>query len=147
MTAQDYVEIFNIRAVLEGLAARLACPNMTDADMKRMESANEKIRKMVDKDDVQFQEVNRLFHSVIWERTNSERLTVLLANLYSEAAQYRHLAMIHPGRMKEVYEEHASFLAALKAKDAAEAENCVRAHYESTLIWLVRLLKEETKSM
>ncbi len=145
LTAQDYVEIFKIRAVLEGLAARLACPNMTDKDLEKMEAANEKIRKMIDKDDVQFQEINRLFHSTIWERTNSERLTVLLANLYSEAAQYRHLAMIHPGRMIEVYEEHACFLAALKSKDAEEAEKCVRDHYESTLIWLVRLLKEEAE--
>jgi len=145
LTAKDYVEIFNIRSVLEGLAARLACPNLTEEDLQKMESANEEIKKMIDKDDAGFQEVNRLFHSNIWTRTNSKRLTNLLSNLYSEAAQYRHLTMILPGRMKEVYEEHACFLNALREKDAEKAEMCVRKHYANTLTWLVKLLNEEGK--
>jgi DNA-binding GntR family transcriptional regulator len=68
-------------------------------------------------------------------------LLELLSNLYSEAAQYRHLTMVYPGRMKEVYEEHKRFLDALYNRDANEAEKSVREHYESTLQWLVDFLK------
>lgn len=141
LTAEDYVEIFYIRSVLEGLAARLACPNMTEEDLEKMRSANEEIEKMIEQDDVDFQRVNRLFHSTIWGRTGSDRLRELLSNLYSEAAQYRHLTMIYPGRMKEVYEEHKQFLDALYDRDAEKAEESVRKHYESTLQWLVDFLK------
>jgi len=136
LTAADFVEIFHIRGVLEGLAAKLACPFLTDEDLEKMEAANEQIRQMIDTDDVEFQGVNRLFHSAIWKRTKSERLNKLLANLYSEAAQYRHVTMIQPGRMKEVYEEHKEFLVALKNRNPEKAEDCVREHYESTLRWL-----------
>ena len=53
--------------------------------------------------------------------------------------------MIHPGRMKEVYDEHKQFLNALYDRDAARAEESVREHYESTLQWLVDFLKINDK--
>lgn len=140
LTADDYVEIFKIRSVLEGLAARLACANLREEDLEKMRAANEEIRNMIHTDDVDFQKVNRIFHSVIWDRTRSERLQTLLSNLYSEAAQYRHLVMIRPGRMKDVYEEHQNFLSALERRDALAAEQHVREHYERTLQWLIELL-------
>lgn len=142
LTAKDYVEIFHIRSVLEGLAARLACSHLTEEDLIEMERANQEVKDMIDRDDVEFQKMNRIFHSTIWKRTQSERLQTLLSNLYAEAAQYRHLTMILPGRMKEVYIEHKALLDALKRRDAEDAERCVRRHYESTLQWLVRLLEE-----
>lgn len=143
LTSEDFVEIFNIRSVLEGLAARLACPNMREEDLERMKAANKEIRNMISEDDVEFQRVNRIFHSTIWERTKSERLQNLLADLYSEAAQYRQMVFIHPERLAEIHKEHESFLGALYAGDARLAEKLVRDHYEQTLVWLMELLHKE----
>lgn len=144
LTAKDYVEIFHIRAVLEGLAARLACDNMTNDDYEQMQAANEEAWAMlINEDDSGFQRVNREFHSTIWRRTNSTRLQTLLSNLHSEAAQYRHMTVILPARYKEVCEEHDCILAALRKRDAKLAESCVGAHYENTLKWLVKLLEEK----
>lgn len=142
LTAEDYVEIFHIRSVLEGLATRLACPNLTDDDLRKMREANGQIRTMIDEDDVQFQQVNRIFHSTIWQRTNSKRLSALLSNLYSEAAQYRHIMVIMPGRLKEICEEHEQVLNALDRRDAEKAEQFVREHYENTLQWLTRYIEK-----
>lgn len=143
LTAEDYMEIFHIRSVLEGLAARLACPYLTDDDIEKMRAANDEVRKMMDKNDVEFQRVNREFHSTIWKRTKSKRLQELLSNLYSEAAQYRHMVVIRPGRMKSVYEEHEAFLEALTKRDSLLAEKMVKNHYESTLEWLIKIINKE----
>lgn len=145
LTAEDFVEIFHIRGVLEGLAARLACPYLTEKDLETMRAANAEIKDMIDTDDVDFQRVNRMFHSVIWLRTKSDRLNTLLANLYSESAQYRRLTMIQPGRMKTVYEEHEAFLNALYERNAEKAEHYVREHYENTLIWLSNYMQTDKK--
>ena len=142
LTAEDYVEIFHIRSVLEGLAARLACPNLTEKDLEIMQEANDEVRKMMNEDDVEFQRVNRIFHSTIWKRTKSTRLQELLSNLYSEAAQYRHMVVIRPGRLKEIHKEHEAFLDALTNRDANLAEQMVRNHYESTLQWLVKIINK-----
>jgi DNA-binding GntR family transcriptional regulator len=140
LTAEDYVEIFNIRSVLEGLAARLACPNLTEEDLEKMRVANEEIHNMIAEDDVEFQRVNRIFHSTIWERTKSDRLKSLLADLYSEASQYRQMVVIHSERLEEIHNEHQQLLNALEQGDARLAEKIVRAHYENTLKWLVKLI-------
>jgi DNA-binding GntR family transcriptional regulator len=143
LTAEDYVEIFNIRSVLEGLAARLACPNIRPEDLQQMREANEEIRTMISEDDVEFQRVNRIFHSTIWARTKSERLKALLADLYTESTQYRQMVVIHSERLEEIHAEHQEFLKALEDGDALLAENMVRLHYENTLKWLIKLVHED----
>ena len=143
LSPEEYVEIFNIRSVLEGLATRLACPNMREEDLERMKKANEEIKGMISEDDVEFQRVNRVFHSTIWNRTNSERLVSLLSDLYTEASQYRQMVFIHPDRLAEIHKEHADVLNALYAGDALLAERLVRDHYKQTLVWLMELIHKE----
>lgn len=140
LTVEDYVEIFSIRSVLEGLAARLACPNLTEEDLAQMRAANEEIHNMIAEDDVEFQQVNRTFHATIWERTKSDRLKTLLSDLYSEASQYRQMVVIHSERLEEIHSEHQQLLDALEQGDALLAEQIIREHYENTLKWLVKLL-------
>jgi DNA-binding GntR family transcriptional regulator len=140
LTVEDYVEIFNIRAVLEGLAARLACPNLTEEDLEKMRVANEEIHTMIARDDVEFQRINRIFHSTIWERTKSDRLKTLLSDLYSEASQYRQMVVIHSDRLGEIHTEHQQLIESLEKGDALLAEKIVREHYENTLKWLVKLI-------
>lgn len=140
LTAEDYVEIFQLRSVLEGLAARLACPHLTEEDLDQMRAANEEIKGMISEDDVEFQRVNRIFHATVWKRTNSERLQTLLSDLYSEASQYRQMVVIHSERLEEIHSEHSRMLDAFSKGDARLAEEIVREHYENTLQWLIKLL-------
>ena len=113
---------------------------MRPEDLAQMHEANAEIRNMISEDDVQFQRVNRIFHSTIWGRTKSERLQSLLADLYSESTQYRQLVVIHADRLGEIYYEHQEFLRALEAGDARLAEDMVREHYENTLKWLIEVV-------
>ena len=149
LTADDYIEIFHIRSALEGLAARLACDNLTNEDLEKLQSVHEAEKKLIDHqdDDTEFQKVNRIFHSTIWQRTNSTRLQQLLSNLYSEAAQYRHMTVILPGRLKEICDEHDRVLSAFKERDSELAEMRMREHYLSTLRWLTDHIftKKESK--
>ena len=145
LTLEDYVEIFNIRAVLEGLAARLACMNLTTDDLNTMQAAHENAKATINncEDDTDFQKSNRIFHSTIWNRTNSVRLQHLLSNLYSEAAQYRNMTIVLPGRIKEICNEHERVLEALRKRDAELAEKYVKEHYMSTLRWLTDIIYHE----
>jgi DNA-binding GntR family transcriptional regulator len=67
-------------------------------------------------------------------------LKSLLADLYSEASQYRQMVVIHSERLEEIHNEHQQLLNALEQGDARLAEKIVRAHYENTLKWLVKLI-------
>lgn len=143
LTAKDFVEIFHIRSVMEGLAARLACDHLSDDDLDEMQKANDTAWAMIDNDTSEFQNINREFHSIVWKASKSSRLQELLSNLYSEASQYRQMTVILPVRFKEICEEHDCILEALRKGDAAKAEENVRIHYENTLHWLIKILNEK----
>ena len=130
----EILELYQIRAVLEGLAARLASEHM---DEKTLEQINEKISqhdlKTIQNEDYDsFTKLNREFHEIIWEAAGSRKLEILLANLYDACSQYRNLSMLVSGRPDSIFNEHSAIFNALKYHDCDEAERLARTHYENT---------------
>ena len=130
----EILELYQIRAVLEGLAARLASERM---DEKMLEQINDKIShhdlKTIQNEDYDsFTKLNREFHALIWEAAGSRKLENLLANLYDACSQYRNLSMLVSGRPDSIFNEHFAIFNALKCHDCDEAERLARTHYENT---------------
>jgi DNA-binding GntR family transcriptional regulator len=142
ISEDDIVEVFHIRVVLEGLAARLACPNMDSRQIDRLAAI---IRRMIEAehklDQESFLELNSKFHSPIWEAANSPRLVGMLRSLYDASRSYRYLSVMLPGRFEEIVQEHEEIVAALRKGDASEVEKTVNKHYQQTLNWLLRARK------
>ena len=130
----EILELYQIRAVLEGLAARLASEHM---DEKTLEKINKKISqhdlKTIQNEDYDsFTRLNREFHALIWQASGSPKLESLLANLYDACNQYRNLSMLVPGRPDSIFKEHYTLFEAIKRHDCDEAERLGRTHYENT---------------
>ena len=146
---KDLEEIYKLRAILEGLAIRLACEKMTDAEIDDLESINEKIIQLegtTREDD--FQDLNLEFHSTIWSVIDSPRLVRILKTLYDGSRGYRYISLKLPGRLNTVYNEHKEIIALLRKRDSVAVEKSMKSHYENTLEWLLRShfeKKQETK--
>ena len=142
---KDLVEIYNLRAILEGMSTRLACPNMTEEQINKLESINKEIIHLEGTaDEEYFQELNLGFHSIIWKMADSPRLIGILKSLYDASRGYRYISVKIPGRLDAIVSEHKAIIDALRKKDALLAEKIIKGHYENTLEWLVRLHKEKT---
>jgi len=142
---KDLVEIYNLRAILEGMSTRLACPNMTEEQINKLESINKEIIHLEGTaDEEYFQELNLGFHSIIWKMADSPRLIGILKLLYDASRGYRYISVKIPGRLDAIVSEHKAIIDALRKKDALLAEKIIKGHYENTLEWLVRLHKEKT---
>ena len=140
---EDLRDVFRIRVVLEGLAARLACEHISQAELDQMEAVNRKIQQLGDQhDEDEFEQLNLEFHSIIWKGTGSRRLSAILSSLYDASRSYRYASVQLPGRLDEIAEEHSQLLAALRRRDATLAEKTMGSHYQSTLVWLLRELAE-----
>ncbi len=139
---EDLVEVFQIRVVLEGLAARLACPNMDASQIDQLAEINRKVIELEHKDDeVHFLELNLEFHAQIWKAANAPRLVGMLRLLYDASRSYRYISLKLPGRFEEIVREHEEIIAALRKGDASEVEKIVNKHYQQTLEWLIRSKK------
>lgn len=142
---EDIIEVFQMREVLEGLAARLACRNMDGGQIDELARINAEINGHGHEiDEERFLELNQAFHSLIWKAANSPRLAAALKTLYDASRGYRFISINIPGRFKDVVREHRNIISALRKGDAGEAEESVNAHYRKTLEWLMRPTKKTT---
>jgi DNA-binding GntR family transcriptional regulator len=145
LSKQDIVEIYHIRAVLEGLAARLAAPHLGPGEYDRL---NALIKEMASAasagpDLEQVLRANRDFHEIIWQGAHAPRLLELLRNLSIASQRFRNVSLSLPGRLSQIIAEHRRLAQALAAGDAAAAERFANEHHENTA---KRLLVELEKT-
>ncbi|NIN66923.1 MAG: FCD domain-containing protein, partial [Anaerolineae bacterium] len=90
MTLRDVQEIFELRAVLEGLAARLAAPALSEAELGK---ARENLRlmeaavKLGDRDLAS--RYGKQFHDLILHKADNQRLQLIVHNLDDHLQRYR----------------------------------------------------------
>ena len=143
-SATELEEIYNLRAILEGYAVRLACDNLTEENINTLESINEKILELEGTTDEEyFQELNWKYHSIIWKAAHSPRLTRILVSLYDSSRGYRYISLKLPGRLDTIVGEHREIIETLRKRDALLAEKVMKSHYENTLDWLLHSYEEK----
>ena len=128
----DYAEItelYEMRAVLEGTAARFASRAASDIELADLESINAEMKAAPGTGALY--EANRQFHGVL---LNAARNRYLVKSV--EAIQ-KTLLILGPSTMEEgdraarAIEEHEALIAALRARDGNAAEAQMRAHIEA----------------
>ena len=145
LSEQEIVEVYHIRAVLEGLAARLAAPHLGPADYDRLNVLIDDMASTgaAQPDLDQLLRGNRDFHEIIWQAAQAPRLHELLENLYDASRRFRNISILLSGRLEQIVQEHRRIVQALAAGDPATAERFANEHHEITA---QRLLDEVEKT-
>lgn len=126
---QTVMDIFEIRAVLEGLAVRLATPLVTEGDINEMQELLRKHRSASNQDDIQQAAVlNKQFHEWLIHIASNPWLRQILSNLDDHLQRYRTLSNFQTGRLDKSVDEHQRILDAMKRRDADTAEKAIREH-------------------
>ncbi|MGH7777519.1 MAG: GntR family transcriptional regulator [Candidatus Dormibacterales bacterium] len=120
-------ENFTIRATLEGLAAEMATPKLTAADLERLTALNEEMRHR-QRMDARVIELNRTFHMTLYRANDLPLLLNMLGQLWHALEGGPKL-----GRpLEESVRQHQEILEALGRGDAARAAQLTRAHVLSS---------------
>ncbi len=129
ISKQTVSNIFEIRAALEGLAARLASVNFSDSDLQTafgLIAAHSQASQQGDMP--RASQVNRQFHALILARANNPRLEQILDNLDDHLQRYRVLSNYQSGRLEKSVIEHRQILAAIQDRNPIAAEQAARTH-------------------
>ena len=133
LSETECIEIYHVRAVLDGLATRLATPNLSEPDHARLTALLAEMEAGVEaKDPQRVLNVNREFHTLIWIAARAPRLRDLLENLYDASQRFRNMSVLIPGRLDQITHEHRLIVEALACGDAAAAERYANEHHEGT---------------
>lgn len=133
LSEEEIIESYHIRAVLDGLATRLAAPQLTALDYARLEEILQEMDNAVNAKDMdKLLAVNRAFHEIIWQAARAPRLQVLLQNLYIASERFRNISILLPGRIDQITQDHRLIVQMLEKGDVANAERYANEHHEGT---------------
>jgi len=127
----DIDEMFTLRQMLEGHAARRAAKRLNAADIERLEAVNRELHDAVECDppDVaRFLDANRAFHEIITAAARSPRLAQVLAQLVEQPVVLRTARHYSVDDLKQSARDHDELIAAFRARDPLWAEGVMGSH-------------------
>ena len=127
----EVVELYEMRAVLEGTAARLAARAASDIELAELAALNAELAATPA--GPQAREVNRQFHRSLLDAARNRFLLKSMSALQKTLLILGPTTLADPDRALNAVAEHAAVLAALDARDGAGAEAAMRAHVGAAL--------------
>ena len=132
ITANDVLEIFPIRAVLEGLAAELATPRLTSGELRNLERITKKMKQLVKIKDIRgYLRLNFDFHRQIVKAACNSRLEALIKNAERQSTWLMFAAMYYRKSLDYAMSDHNDIYLALKKRNAKLAAKCIKEHINS----------------
>jgi DNA-binding GntR family transcriptional regulator len=129
---EEIVQLYSIRAELEGLAARWAIENADEDDIQKLDEAILRMEETAASGDLDgVVQSNALFHDAIAQASKSRILCTLLKTLQDNIQRFRFQSLLLPGRPKAVLAEHKEIVAAIKEKKTEEADRLLKEHLQN----------------
>jgi DNA-binding GntR family transcriptional regulator len=137
VTIKDISENFVVRAILEGLAARLAHKRMSSHELDQMQNALEGIKKAcMNEDRESYRHFHESFHQIFIKASKNDLLIGLLENLRMTSLFYYVSYRVQKlGFQQSINKQHEQIFKAFKNRGYGEQEleNMVRNHINGAL--------------
>nr|WP_291317375.1 GntR family transcriptional regulator [Desulfuromonas sp.] len=127
LSERDVEEFYAIKSILEGYAARMAAENMSEKEVERLETINDRLEQLALDGDVKtFFRVHNEFHELFIRAAGNEKLEELINQLMMKFNRLRMASLSLPGRMQISVQEHRKIIEAFKSHHGDKADNLVR---------------------
>ena len=120
-------ELYEMREVLEGTAARLAALHATEAEISLLAALVERDAALVDRPE-ELAANNRIFHRQIRNAARNRYLNGMLESMRLSLALLGGTTLAVQGRGADSVAEHRAVVERIAARDSAGAEREARAH-------------------
>ena len=138
---QAIVELYQMREVLEGTAARLAAEQCSDAEVYNLCELLDQERSE-QHDPSEQASKNRTFHNAIYLAAHNRYLLKSLNSLRDAMALLGPTTYMLHGRPPIALSEHAAIVQAIENRDGAAAEEAAREHIRAAQKARIRLNNE-----
>jgi DNA-binding GntR family transcriptional regulator len=144
---EEMVRIFELREVLEGLAARRASQNISESQVRKLQTFFQGLKISDRPEDVEnYGEEDRRFHLFLVEIGGDEILSNILQTYNIITSSYLvecRGGLVRPPR--ETISEHRALIEAIVGKDPEKAEQAARTHLRRSREKLSKEIEEERK--
>ena len=140
---EEILEIYSVRVVLEGLAARTAAEARTELDLANLADRNARMLTVDDKDPDAMAAANQLFHQALWASSHNRTLVDMLVRINSHLLRYPATTLASPGRWETVLKDHQRLIDAITARDAETAGSIAETHMAAARDIKLRIFASE----
>ncbi|MGD9944593.1 MAG: GntR family transcriptional regulator [Burkholderiaceae bacterium] len=120
-------ELYYMREVLEGTAARLTAQHASEVEISILEDLCRQYEASLD-DESRLAVSNRQFHDTLYRCSHNRYLVNMLTVLHDALSLLGSTTLGSPERAAETLKEHEAVVAAIRERDADRAEQALRAH-------------------
>lgn len=135
LRVEDIDELFDLRSVVEELAACVATTLRKEEDVSEVGAIIERMEKLrpgSNRDLVDFSSLNRSFHERLFAISRREMMCNLLSTMHSSAERYVRMGARLVSDLTEAHKEHRAIFEAFARGDATEAGRASRLHVQNT---------------
>jgi DNA-binding GntR family transcriptional regulator len=127
--AEDLDDLYQLRALLEGYAARRAAHRLSDEALAELDASCERFAALVPEGDLgEIVRENGVFHGAILEAAGSQRLAGMVRKVIELPLVYRSYTWYSPDQFRISAHYHRQIANALTARDADRAELIMKEH-------------------
>ncbi len=149
-SASEFLALLDVREAMEGMAARLAATNMSEAEIAALERLVTGHAGEIERSPLKAylqDDPDSDFHMKIAQGSGNPILTELLCEqFYPRLRLCRRMHRTVPGRGKAAWREHLRITEAIAQRDEELAEILMRRHVRAARAALQRALSEESSS-
>lgn len=127
----EVIELYEMRAVLEGTAARLAARAASEPELAEIAEADAAMAAADVTDAGRLYTLNLRFHAMVLNAARNRYLAQSLAALDRTLLILGPSTMLNADRARAAVAEHGAVMRAVAARDGAAAEAAMRAHIEA----------------
>lgn len=143
LSTKDCMEVLEIRAVLEGLAAQLAAKRADDHEIKQLLDISKKFSDYAAKKDIQgLIDEDEAFHDTIYTASRNDRLIQLISSLREQVQRFRVAYISQFKRASDLVKEHQQILEAITKRNSVRAKTLSEGHITNLKDTMNRVLKE-----
>jgi DNA-binding GntR family transcriptional regulator len=148
LSAEEARDLYRIRAVLEGLAARLFAENASEAMVNKLEAAlHTVVLAYEDEDGEEALAAKTQFYDLLYQGGASQTLASMLGVVQARVWRWRAVGLTHPkrahDRLNASVKNLSLLLTAIKNKDGESAEQIARREVSNAADEVMRLIAAE----
>jgi len=128
-TKKEIIEIIEICAALESMAARLATLNASDESIGALRHMFDEFHSAVPSEHLhEYSDANIAFHQAIIQLSGSHLMGKTIENLFVHVRAIRRMTISQTDRASRSIADHMRIIEALEHRDTERAERLVRQH-------------------
>ena len=125
----EAVEMYEVRAVLEGLVARYAARNATEQDIADLRTIHKQMEAYLSQGELLgISDLNAELHEKLLQIAHHQTVTRLLERLRAQRVRFQYRTVLLAGRAQHSLAEHRAIIEAVAAHNSDAAESAMRQH-------------------